>query len=91
MVEKNDNRNWNWNSWVMDWSNDPPALVDPFAVFHNSRSTLGFADGHAERIVWKDPDTEKHSQSILAGGTNFYFWESDNVDLNWLELHYPKK
>lgn len=91
LVEENDNRNWNWNAWVMDWSSIPPSFVDPFAVFHNSRSTLGFADGHVERIVWDDPDTMAYSQSTLEGGSSFSFSDSGNVDLEWLALHYPRK
>jgi prepilin-type processing-associated H-X9-DG protein len=27
------------------------------AYFHNDTSTIGFADGHAERHRWVDPDT----------------------------------
>lgn len=90
LVEENDNRNWNRNAWVMDWSSTPPSFVDPFAVFHNSRSTLGFADGHAERIVWHDPDTMTYSKGILDGRTTFAFSDPGNADLEWLSLHYPR-
>ena len=70
---------------------DAPAFVDPFAVFHNERSTMAFADGHAEKIVWKDPDTMRHSQEITDGKTNFYFADPGSVDLQWLLQHYPRK
>jgi len=89
LIEENDNRNWNWNGWVMDLY--IPAFVDPFAVFHNERSTMGFADGHAEKIMWKDPDTMQYSREILEGRTTFSFSDPGNVDLQWLAQNYPRK
>jgi prepilin-type processing-associated H-X9-DG protein len=54
-VEEAEGRGDNAGSWVMyprsrGW-------VDPFAVWHNQRSTLGFADGHAEIHPWIDKST----------------------------------
>lgn len=94
LVEENDNRGINMNSWVMKRSppNSIPGLVDPFAVFHNMRSTLGFADGHAKKIVWKDNRTEEFSDRINNGGTTFsttFAEEVDNKDFEWLNRHYP--
>lgn len=82
---------------------DAPAFIDPFAVFHNMRSVLGFGDGHVEKIVWKDKRTGKFSDDILygtpppgvgfgdwaagAGGTDF---NTGNEDLVWLQKHYGR-
>ena len=66
-VEEADGRGWNWGEWVIDPSDahvDPadPAppdggWVDPLTIWHNGRSTLGYADGHAEKHVWRDNST----------------------------------
>ena len=92
LVEENDNRGINMGSWVMD-HRTPHTFVDPFAVFHNMRSTLGFADGHAEKINWKDDRTEAFSKRVSDGG---HFWSDpeehdNNEDLQWLFSHYPRK
>lgn len=89
LVEENDNRNYNWGAWAMNIQE--PSFVDPFAVFHNGRSILAFADGHAEKIVWQDADTVRHSQEITDGRFPFVFKDPGNVDLDWLMRHYPKK
>ena len=55
-VEETDNRGWNMGSWVIN-PNRPDCWVDPLAGWHNDRSTLGFADGHAEKHRWEDDRT----------------------------------
>ena len=60
-VEEADGRGVNMGSWVLrprtrEW-------VDPFAIWHNERSTLGFADGHAEKHQWVDESTIIFSES----------------------------
>ena len=100
LVEENDNRGLNLGTWVMKLTDDP-GFVDPFAVFHNMRSVLGFGDGHIERIAWKDNRTEKFSDDISNGtnaGYGFEAWanlpqndyNSDNEDLVWLQDHYGR-
>jgi prepilin-type N-terminal cleavage/methylation domain-containing protein/prepilin-type processing-associated H-X9-DG protein len=60
-VEESDPRGWNRGSWLLDpltrnW-------VDPLAIWHsNARSTLGYADGHAEIHRWVDKSTMEMSQ-----------------------------
>jgi prepilin-type N-terminal cleavage/methylation domain-containing protein len=95
LVEENDNRGFNWNSWIMD-PGTPPGMIDAFAVFHNMRSALGFADGHAEKIVWKDERTETYSKEIAEGRRLLPPYttaaeELDNEDFMWLQNHYAKK
>lgn len=51
-VEEADTRGRNMGSWQMN----PKAKtwVDPVAMWHNKRSTLGFADGHAIMRRWEN-------------------------------------
>jgi len=66
-VEEGEGRTWNMGSWVLNPKN-PECWVDPLSIWHNERSTLGFADGHAEKHRWLDERTikmaeeQKHSQ-----------------------------
>jgi len=60
-VEEADGRGTNAGSWVInprtrEW-------VDPFAIWHNERSTLGFADGHGEKHQWVDESTIRWSET----------------------------
>lgn len=54
-VEESDDRGWNMGSWIMNPTGD--SWIDPLAGWHNKRSTLGFADGHAEKHRWQDDRT----------------------------------
>jgi len=50
-LEESDPRGSNRGSWLMDPKTKQ--WVDPFAIFHSrNRSTLGYADGHAEMRRW---------------------------------------
>jgi len=99
-VEENDCRGLNRGSWIMD-RDDPsqPGLVDSFGIYHNMRSILAFADGHAEKIVWKDDRTEEYSQDWFDGTVRqknggyhtTTAQETGNQDLAWLYSHYPTK
>lgn len=51
-VEEIDPRGFNVGSWQMNPG--PKTWVDPVAMWHNSQSTLGYADGHAEMHRWLD-------------------------------------
>lgn len=59
-VENTDRRGWNIGSWIMDYTT--PGWGDPLAIWHNKRSTLGFADGHAEKHQWVDKTTIEMSE-----------------------------
>lgn len=89
IVEEHDNRGINMNGWAMNLVT--PAFVDPFAVLHNERSIMSFGDGHAEKMIWKDPDTMQHSQNIADGSTQFNFVDPGSVDLEWLVQRYPRR
>ncbi|MHC4640145.1 MAG: type II secretion system protein [Planctomycetota bacterium] len=55
-LEESDSRGWNMGSWVIN-PNNQDCWVDPLAGWHNDRSTMGFADGHAEKHKWEDQRT----------------------------------
>jgi prepilin-type N-terminal cleavage/methylation domain-containing protein/prepilin-type processing-associated H-X9-DG protein len=55
-VEESDPRGWNEGSWVLNPLEQ--SWVDPLAIWHSrGRSTLGYADGHAEMHRWVDRST----------------------------------
>ncbi len=59
------------NPWWWDWP----------AYYHNDSSTIGFADGHAERHRWLDANTLKLMKGEpLPAGTD----HANNQDLKWL-------
>jgi prepilin-type N-terminal cleavage/methylation domain-containing protein/prepilin-type processing-associated H-X9-DG protein len=51
-VEEMDTRGCNIGSWQMNPRNR--TWTDPVAMWHNKKTTLGFADGHAEMHPWED-------------------------------------
>jgi len=53
-VEEMDTRGTNIGSWQMNPTKTSPSWTDPVAMWHNRRSTIGFADGHAEMHQWED-------------------------------------
>jgi prepilin-type processing-associated H-X9-DG protein len=55
------------------------------AYFHNDSSTIGFADGHAERHRWQDPATlNLMKNGIAPSAAN----DAINEDLRWLVSGY---
>ncbi len=54
LLEENDPRGYNINSWAIDPAGPGVAdnWSDPMVVWHGSRSSFGFADGHAETWKW---------------------------------------
>jgi prepilin-type N-terminal cleavage/methylation domain-containing protein/prepilin-type processing-associated H-X9-DG protein len=51
-VEEADDRGWNLGSWLVDPTPTTFTWVDAVAIWHNRKSTLGFADGHAVTKKW---------------------------------------
>lgn len=64
-LEEMDTRGWNIGSWVMNPKTK--RWVDPLGIWHNDRSTLGFADGHAEKHKWVDNSTIEAAWLAAAG------------------------
>jgi prepilin-type N-terminal cleavage/methylation domain-containing protein/prepilin-type processing-associated H-X9-DG protein len=51
-VEEADDRGWNLGSWLIDPTPTVFTWVDAVAIWHNKKSTLSFADGHAVTHRW---------------------------------------
>jgi len=85
-VEEADNRGWNVGSWVMNL-NRTDQWVDPFAIWHNKKSTLGFADSHAEKHNWLDNSTIEMSET----GENYKDIPSDEgEDYRYMMMGFPR-
>lgn len=80
-VEEADPRGWNMGSWVVRPTGDN--WIDPLAIWHNKRSSLGWADGHAEKHRWLDPRTIEMSERQQFGAQH-----PDNPDLKFMQQHY---
>ena len=51
-LEDIDTRGYNVGSWAFQFTTRE--WIDPLAVWHKDRSTMGYADGHAEMHQWHD-------------------------------------
>ncbi len=72
-----------FNIWI-NWSDPPtnPKFWDPVAVWHNERSTFGYADGHADRYKWTDKGLIEaglmgRKEYILVDHVEDYEWFRD--------------
>jgi prepilin-type N-terminal cleavage/methylation domain-containing protein len=86
-IEEADPRGWNKGSWVLNPRDR--IWVDPLAIWHSrARSSLGFADGHAEIRRWQDKSTITMSRDqafhhpIPAG---------EGADLNFMLDGFPQR
>ena len=61
--------------------------VDPFAIWHNERSTLGFGDAHAEKHNWVDQSTIDMSENQTFFQAVYSTDSGD--DLDYMILAYP--
>ncbi len=66
-VEDGDWRGYNHGSWAMD--PETPAAVDNIAVYHSTKGSLSFADGHTILYKWKDPETIRYGRIAALGQT----------------------
>jgi prepilin-type N-terminal cleavage/methylation domain-containing protein/prepilin-type processing-associated H-X9-DG protein len=86
-VEENDPRGFNARAWHLDPTGD--SWGDPLAVWHNKKSTLGFADGHSELHTWRDERTMEFSNGGAWGDDVAY--QPDNPDLKYMQAGYAIK
>ncbi len=85
LVEEADPRGWNINSWIVDPAPDGSNWIDPVAIWHNERSNLGFADGHAEKHRWVDEETiEAAREGKINAGVKL-----GTKDLEYMKRNYP--
>jgi len=92
-LEDIDPRGYNVGSWVMNFN--PPRWVDPLAMWHNERGTIGFADGHAEMHRWHDRHFIVWCQQAMFEPGSFSFYRSapadEREDINYMARGYPCK
>ncbi|MBN1125418.1 MAG: prepilin-type N-terminal cleavage/methylation domain-containing protein [Sedimentisphaerales bacterium] len=82
-VEEHDGYGYNGNTWNF-YLNTLSKWGDPFAVAHNERSTLGFADGHAEKHQWQDQST----LDMAEANHKEYPTNGETEDILWFRKHY---
>ncbi len=79
-VEEADNRGYNMGTWVMYLNQDQ--FIDPLAIWHHDRGTLGFADGHAIIHSWADKDT----MEFFDIGSPYSHFPAGNPDVRYMQL-----
>ena len=79
------------------WSYIPYSgtLWDPLGIFHSDACTFSFMDGHAERKKWADKRTiiygMSRAEAAAKGFGKGQVFNPPDVDLDWLDQHYPGK
>jgi len=92
-VEEADNRGTNIGSWQM--MPRSRTWVDPVAMWHNKKSTLGFADGHAEMHQWNDKSFIEWNEKAMYREPGFSFNMTppadEYEDVDYMAEHFPMK
>jgi len=70
-----------WSFWKYGYT----SWWDPLAPWHNDRTNLGYADGHAEKLVWKDERTVKFAHDRWSVPYN----QPNNPDQEYMSRAYP--
>jgi prepilin-type N-terminal cleavage/methylation domain-containing protein len=79
------------------WSYTPYSgtMWDPLGIFHSDACTFSFMDGHTERKKWDDKRTitycTSRAQAAAQGFGKGQPFIPPNVDVDWLDVHYPGK
>jgi len=94
-VEEMDTRGSNLGSWQMHPRKSNPSWTDPVAMWHNKKSTLGFADGHAEMHAWQDKSFIDWNLKAMYGEPGFDFDMTppteDFQDIEYMAKGFPYK
>jgi prepilin-type N-terminal cleavage/methylation domain-containing protein/prepilin-type processing-associated H-X9-DG protein len=79
-------RGYGISSWILDL--EQPGWIDPVAMWHKAKTTLGFADGHVEMHKWQD---ESFINWWKQG--EYYMTPPDNEyeDIEYMVRGYPRK
>jgi prepilin-type N-terminal cleavage/methylation domain-containing protein/prepilin-type processing-associated H-X9-DG protein len=56
-----------------------PQSIDDVAIYHNNKSTLGFADGHALMHKWLDAKTIQRGRQCAAGASGLSHNNGDSM------------
>jgi prepilin-type N-terminal cleavage/methylation domain-containing protein/prepilin-type processing-associated H-X9-DG protein len=79
-------RGYGIGSWILDL--ESPMWIDPVAMWHNAKSTLGFADGHVEMHKWRD-------KSFINWWKEGYYYmvppDDEYEDIEYMVKGYPCK
>jgi prepilin-type N-terminal cleavage/methylation domain-containing protein/prepilin-type processing-associated H-X9-DG protein len=74
LIEEADTRGYNEGSWQIDIPGRK--WVDEMAMWHSRRTTLGFADGHAEMHDWHDQYLIDWCSKAMYGDPTFSFYQT---------------
>ena len=89
------NRGFNLNVWSF-WRDDRyESWHDPLAPWHNDRTNLGYVDGHAEKLVWKDKRTvwfahDRLDPRLGGGNLSACALQVGNPDQEYMSRAYPR-
>ncbi len=80
-----------WSFWHGDTYE---AWWDPLAPWHNDKTNLGYADGHAQKLVWKDQRTIIFSKDRfdprLGGSKHECATQYNNPDQEYMSRAFPR-
>jgi prepilin-type N-terminal cleavage/methylation domain-containing protein/prepilin-type processing-associated H-X9-DG protein len=87
-------RGYNAGVWSF-WRGDVyEAWWDPIAPWHNDRTNLAYADGHAEKLIWKDQRTVKFAYDRMhpdLGSSTFECaYQPGNSDQQYMSRAFPR-
>jgi prepilin-type processing-associated H-X9-DG protein len=91
-VEEADPRKWNMGSWIVFPTGN--SWIDPLSAWHNGRSALGWADGHATMHKWVDKSTIKIAELAMQGDEhafNYVVPPGEGADLKFMQKGYQVK
>jgi prepilin-type N-terminal cleavage/methylation domain-containing protein len=92
-VEECDPRHWNMGSWVVHHGEN--RWIDPLAIWHNKRSCLGWADGHADKHRWVNKSTMDYAQRAADGDETVFdqppYPGESAEDLHFMQRGYQLK
>jgi prepilin-type N-terminal cleavage/methylation domain-containing protein/prepilin-type processing-associated H-X9-DG protein len=77
-VEEADTRGGNIGSW--QFNPKSKQWVDPVSMWHNKKTTLGFADGHAEMHTWVNDYFITWCEGAMYSPTSFTFYKTPLSD-----------
>ncbi len=80
-----------WSYWH---GNTYEAWWDPLAPWHNDKTNLGYADGHAQKLVWKDQRTIMFSKDRfdprLGTDKHSCATQYNNPDQEYMSRAFPR-
>jgi hypothetical protein len=92
-VEDCDPRGISMSSWQMNPKSKE--WVDPVGMWHDSKSTLGFADGHGETRRWRDSSFIAWNLFAMERPTAFAFGmippDNEREDIEYMAGRFPYK